>query len=419
MNKVLVVGGGGRCHAIVDALSRSPQVDKIYCAPGNAGIASQAECLPIKDTDVASLVDFAKANSIQLTVVGPEVSLAAGLVDAFQSEGLRAFGPKKEAAAIESSKEFAKALMAKYNIPTADYATFEEYEPALEYVKQGSFPVVLKYDGLAAGKGVVIPENLDEAETALKDMLLDDRFGKGKVVIEEFMTGPEFTLLCFVNGGEVYPMPLSQDHKRAYEGDKGPNTGGMGAYSPLPFVTQEDKDFAMEKIMKPVAQAMIAEGRPFQGVLYGGMMKTPTGIRVVEFNCRFGDPEAEIVLPLLKSDIYDIFSAVADKTSMPEILWADDATMGFVMASKGYPGDYEGGFEISDLDVALMDERVRIFHMGTKSIDGKICTAGGRVLMVVGTGENLKHAQEIALEAVSKIKCDNLFYRKDIGWRVL
>ena len=419
MNKVLVVGGGGRCHAIVDALSRSPQVDKIYCAPGNAGIASQAECLPIKDTDVSSLLDFAKANSIQLTVVGPEVSLAAGLVDAFQSEGLRAFGPTKSAAAIESSKEFAKGLMAKYNIPTADYATFENYEPALEYVKKGSFPVVLKYDGLAAGKGVVIPESLEEADQALKDMLLDDRFGKGKVVVEEFMTGPEFTLLCFVNGTEVHPMPLSQDHKRAFEGDKGPNTGGMGAYSPLPFVTEEDMTYAMEKIMKPVAAAMIAEGRPFQGVLYGGMMKTPTGIRVVEFNCRFGDPEAEIVLPLLRSDAYDIFSSVADKAPIPQIEWASEATMGFVMASKGYPGAYEGGFEINNLEEALKDERVRIFHMGTKEIDGKICTAGGRVLLVVGTGENLKHAQEIALEAVNKIKCDNLFYRKDIGWRVL
>ncbi len=419
MNKVLVVGGGGRCHAIVDALSRSSKVDKIYCAPGNAGIATQAECVPIKDTDVPSLIEFAKSNSIHLTVVGPEVSLAAGLVDAFQAEGLRAFGPKKEAAAIESSKEFAKGLMAKYNIPTADYATFEEYEPALNYVKNGSFPVVLKYDGLAAGKGVVIPETLEEADQALKDMLLDDRFGKGKVVVEEFMTGPEFTLLCFVNGKEVYPMPLSQDHKRAFEGDKGPNTGGMGAYSPLPFVTDEDLEYAMEKIMKPVAEAMIAEGRPFTGVLYGGMMKTPTGIRVVEFNCRFGDPEAEIVLPLLRSDVYDIFSAVADNAPMPEIIWANEATMGFVMASKGYPGDYEGGHLITGFEEALSDERVRIFHMGTKSVDGAIHTSGGRVLMVVGTGKDLKDAQQIALAAVEKIKCDNLFYRKDIGWRVL
>ena len=272
--KVLVIGGGGREHAIVDALSRSTHVGKIYCAPGNAGIAAQAECVPIKDTQIDKLLEFVKEKGIDLTVVGPEASLSAGIVDVFSEAGETIFGPTKAAATIESSKDFAKQLMEKYNVPTAAYKTFDNYDEALEYVKTGSFPVVLKYDGLAAGKGVVIPENLEEAEAALKDMLLDDKFGHGKVVIEEFMTGPEFSFLCFVCGEEVFPMVLSQDHKRAFEGDKGPNTGGMGAYSPLPFITPEDYEYALENIMKPVAAGMAAEGCPFKGVLYGGLMKT-------------------------------------------------------------------------------------------------------------------------------------------------
>lgn len=416
---VLVVGGGGRCHAIVDALSRSPQVGKIYCAPGNAGIASQAECVPLKDTEVEKLRDFALERGVDLTVVGPEVALAAGISDVFREAGLRIFGPSKDAAVIESSKDFAKQLMAKYNVPTAAYRTFEDYDAALEYVRNGSFPVVLKYDGLAAGKGVVIPETFEDAGHTLKDMLLDDKFGKGKVVVEEFLTGPEFSFMCFVDGERVFPMALSQDHKRAYEGDKGPNTGGMGAYSPLPFITEEDKEYAMEHIMKPVASAMVKEGRPFKGVLYGGLMKTPSGIKVIEFNCRFGDPETEVVLPLLKTDIYDIFSAIADGSPMPEIEWENKATMGFVMASKGYPGSYEKGYVIEGLEDALSDPEVRIYHMGTAEKDGRIVTSGGRVLMVIGTGETLQHAHDKALEAVGKIRCGNLFYRRDIGWRVL
>lgn len=416
---VLVVGGGGRCHAIVDALSRSPRVGKIYCAPGNAGIAAQAECVPLKDTQVEQLRDFAVERGVDLTVVGPEVALAAGIVDTFTAAGLRIFGPSKAAAIIESSKDFAKRLMAGYNIPTASYRTFEDYGEALEYVRKGPFPVVLKYDGLAAGKGVVIPETFEEADHALKDMLLDDKFGKGKVVVEEFLTGPEFSFMCFVDGERVFPMALSQDHKRAYEGDKGPNTGGMGAYSPLPFISEEDREYAIEHIMKPVASAMVKEGRPFKGVLYGGLMKTPSGIKVIEFNCRFGDPETEVVLPLLKSDIYDIFSAVADGRPMPEIKWEDKSSMGFVMASKGYPGPYEKGYVIEGLEDALSDPDVRIYHMGTAVKDGKTVTSGGRVLMVIGSGDTLKAAHEKALAAVGKIKCDNLFFRRDIGWRVL
>lgn len=414
---VLVIGGGGREHAIVDAISRSPQVEKIYCAPGNAGIALQAECVAIKDTDVEALKAFALEKGVDLTVVGPEVSLAAGVADAFRAAGLRIYGPGKAAATIEASKDFAKALMAKYNVPTAAYRTFDKYEEALEYVKKGSFPVVLKYDGLAAGKGVVIPETLEEADATLKDMLLDDCFGHGKVVVEEFLTGPEFSFMCFVNGKEVYPMELSQDHKRAYEGDKGPNTGGMGAYSPLPFITPADYEEAMEKVMKPVAAAMVAEGCPFTGTLYGGLMKTADGVKVIEFNCRFGDPETEVVLPRLESDIYDVFSAIADGIAMPELKWSSEATMGFVMASKGYPGSYEKGFAIKGLDT--LPEGVRVFHMGTKSLDSGFVTAGGRVLMVVASGKDLKEAHDKALAAVESIECENLFYRRDIGWRVM
>ena len=415
----MVVGGGGRCHAIVDALSRSPKVGKIYCAPGNAGIAAQAECVPIKDTAVDELRDFALSHAVDLTVVGPEAALAAGIADVFKEAGLRIFGPSKAAAVIESSKDFAKRLMAKYDIPTAAFRTFEDYGEALEYVRGGSFPTVLKYDGLAAGKGVIIAENLAQAEEALKDMLLDDKFGKGRVVVEEFLTGPEFSFMCFVDGEKVWPMTVSQDHKRAFEGDKGPNTGGMGAYSPVPLVTDDDIEFSLEKIMKPVAAGMVAEGCTFKGVLYGGLMKTPAGVKVIEFNCRFGDPETEVVLPRLESDIYDVFSAVADGTPMPELKWSQKAALGFVMASEGYPGSYGTGYPISGLEDAQALGDIRIFHMGTAVKDGEYVTAGGRVLMVVGFGDDLKSAREHALKAVDCIKCDSLFYRKDIGWRVI
>lgn len=422
--KVLVIGGGGREHAIVDALSRSPQVAKIYCAPGNAGIAAQAECVPIGDTKVAELADFAEREGIDLTVVGPESALAAGVVDEFEGRGLKIFGPNRAAATIESSKDFAKSLMAKYHVPTASYRTFSDYKEALSYVKSGSFPVVLKYDGLAAGKGVVIAETMQQADEALKDMLLDDRFGHGRVVVEDFLTGPEFSMLCFVNGSEVCPMVLSQDHKRAFDGDKGPNTGGMGAYTPLPFISLEDEKYALEQIMKPVAEAMVKEGCPFRGVLYGGLMKTPDGIKVIEFNCRFGDPETEVVLPRLQSDIYDIFWSIASwkegQSSIPEAKWSSDAVIGFVMASKGYPGSYEKSYVINGLENALADESVKIYHMGTAAnADGKILTSGGRVLMVTASTQSLHEARQKALAAVEKIECDNLFHRTDIGhWAI-
>lgn len=434
--KVLVVGSGGREHAIVDALSRSLNVGKIYCAPGNAGIASKAECVPVKDSDIDGLLEFAVSNHIDLTVVGPEVPLSLGITDKFTAAGLRIFGPSAAAARIESSKDFAKALMAKYDVPTASYKTFEEYDAALAYVKEGNFPVVLKYDGLAAGKGVVIAENLEDADKALRDMLLDDKFGKGKVVVEEFLTGPEFSFMCLVNGKEVFPLTLAQDHKRAFENDEGPNTGGMGAYSPVPFITAQDEEYALEHIMKPVAAAMVSEGCPFSGVLYGGLMKTPSGIKVIEFNCRFGDPETEVILPRLESDIYDMFSAIADgglsvdtpsavsvsegakrssSDMMPEIRWSSKAELGFVLASKGYPGSYDKGFEINGIEDALSDPSVKIYHMGTSLSDGKILTAGGRVMMVIASGDDLEQAHDKALAAAGKIDCPNLFLRKDIG----
>ena len=408
--KVLVVGSGGRCHAIVEALSRSSQVDKIFCAPGNAGIAALAQCVAIKETQVEALRDFALENGVELTVVGPEVALEAGIVDCFKQSNLRIFGPTKKAAQIECSKQFAKDLMQKYNVPTAEYQTFTEFDEALAYVKAGSLPTVLKYDGLAAGKGVVIAETMEQAEEALRDMLLDEKFGKGKVVIEEYLEGPEFSLLCFVNGHDVYPMPVAQDHKRAYNGDKGPNTGGMGAYTELPFITDEDIEYAMTNVMRRTADAMVAEDASFCGVLYGGLMKTKNGIKVIEFNARFGDPETEVILPRLKSDMCQIFCDVADGKT-PVIKWDDQATLGVVLASKGYPGSYEKGYEISGLE----EVDGSIYHMGTSLKDGKYLTSGGRVMIVVCKAPTLKEAQAKANQEVEKIKCDNLFYRTDIG----
>ncbi len=408
--KVLVVGSGGRCHAIVEALSKSPQVEKIFCAPGNAGIAALAECVAIKETSVEELKEFALANDIELTVAGPEVALEAGIADVFKANGLRLFGPSKSAARIECSKQFAKDLMKKYEIPTAGYETFEDFDAALEYVKAGSLPTVLKYDGLAAGKGVVIAETLEQAEEALRDMLQDEKFGKGKVVIEEYLEGPEFSLLCFVNGTDVYPMPVAQDHKRAFDGDEGPNTGGMGAYTELPFITEEDLEYAMNKIMRPTAAAMVEEGCSFCGVLYGGLMKTKNGIKVIEFNARFGDPETEVILPRMTSDICQVFCDVADG-KQPTITWNDMATLGIVLASKGYPGSYEKGYVIEGTE----DVDGSIYHMGTALKDGKYVTSGGRVMIVVCQAPTLREAQQKAAAEVAKIKCENLFHRTDIG----
>ena len=422
--KVLVVGGGGREHAVVDALSRSMQVGKIYCAPGNAGIGEQAECVAIKDTDVDGLLRFAREQGIDLTVVGPEAALAAGIVDRFRADGLRIFGHTRAATAIESSKVFAKRLMMKAGVPTASFRTFTDFGEALSYVRAASFPSVIKYDGLAAGKGVVVAASPEEAEAALRDMLLDGRYGEGKVVVEEFLTGPEFSLMAFVSGREVCPMVAAQDHKRAFDDDKGPNTGGMGAYtesfatgrSGLSFISDADYDFAVARILQPVADAMADADTPLTGVLYGGLIKTPSGIKVIEFNARFGDPETEVVLPRLENDIYEVFAAAADGLALPALRWSDVSVAGVVMASRGYPGSYEKGSVISVADGFAE----RIYHMGTKRSDeGRMLTAGGRVLMVVASAPSSAEAVRRAYSGVSQVACDSLFYRRDIAKYVL
>lgn len=414
MNKVLVIGSGGREHAIVETLSRSPQVDKIYCAPGNAGIAALAECVKIGVEDVDALAKFAKDNDIALTVVGPEAALAAGVADRFAEEGLRIFGPTKAAARIESSKEFAKEIMDKYNVPTAAYRVFDEFAPAWEYVKNRPLPAVIKYDGLAAGKGVVVALTYDEAEAALRDMLLDESFGKGRVVVEDFLAGPEFSFMCVVSGEKVYPLAIAQDHKRAFDGDKGPNTGGMGAYSPVPFISEDVRKEALERIIRPVAAGLVKEGAPFTGVLYGGLILTKEGPKVIEFNARFGDPETEVVLPRMKSDIYALFNAAVDGKDF-EIEWNPEAMLGIVLASKGYPGSYEKGAEIKGLENVSSS----VYHMGTAAKDGKLLTAGGRVMMVVGKGATLAEAREKALADIARIDCPALFHRSDIGYQAI
>ncbi len=413
--KVLVIGGGGREHAIVEALSRSERVSKIFCAPGNAGIAALAQCVPVKDTDVDGLLNFARENAVDLTVVGPEAALSAGVADAFRAAGLRIFGHSRAATRIESSKEFAKQLMQKYGVPTAAYRSFSDYSEALEYVSRRPFPAVLKYDGLAAGKGVVIAATMDEAREALASMLLDHRFGQGRVVVEDYLEGPEFSFMCFVNGDDVYPMPLAQDHKRAFDGDLGPNTGGMGAYTGLPFITEADREFAYQEIMCKAASGMVSEGCPLCGVLYGGLMKTADGIKVIEFNARFGDPETEVVLPLLESDAFEVFDAIASGKPAEDIRWSSDVAMGVVMASKGYPGSYAKGFAIEGAD----DAGCTVFHMGTALSDGRLVTAGGRVIMPVCRGRSLAEARRLVYEAVGRIHCENLYYRNDIGHQAL
>ena len=412
MKKVLVIGSGGREHAIVYQLSRSKQVGQIFCAPGNAGIAQLAECVAIKDTEVEALLAFAKEQGIDLCVVGPEAALNAGVADAFREAGIPVFGHSKAATQIEASKEFAKELMAKYNVPTAAYRSFANYEEAMAYVRErNTYPTVLKYDGLAAGKGVVIAQDEKEADETLRDMLVGEAFGKGKVVIEDFLQGPEFSFMAFVNHHRVYPMPLSQDHKRVFDGDKGPNTGGMGAYTPLPFISAEEEKWAQEHILQVVADAMVAEGKPLTGVLYGGLMKTKDGIKVIEFNARFGDPETEVVLPLMESDAYTVFHAIATGEALETIAWRKQATVGVVMASCGYPGAYTKGIEITGVE----DFDGLVLHMGTKRQEDKLLTNGGRVLMCIAHGEDVKHAQQKVYQEIEKIHCTNLFYRKDIA----
>lgn len=416
--KVLVIGSGGREHAIIWKLAQSKKVSKIYCAPGNGGIADLAECIPIDVMDFEKLTKFAKENNIDLTVVAPDDPLAAGAVDVFEAGGLRAFGPNKAAAIIEGSKSFSKDLMKKYNIPTAEYEVFENSKDALNYIKSNNkFPVVVKADGLALGKGVIIAKTLDEAENAVHDILDDKIFGSAgaKVVIEEFLTGPEISVLAFTDGKTMKPMVSAQDHKRTYDNDEGPNTGGMGTFSPSRVYTDEVAKECMEKIFIPTMNAMNAENRTFKGVLYFGLMKTADGVKVIEYNCRFGDPETQVVLPRLKSDLCDIFNAVIDqKLDEINIEWDEKACVCVVMASGGYPKKYEKGYKIDGIKQAESLGAL-VFHAGTKLDDNNILTNGGRVLGVTALGDNLDDAIQKAYKYVDLINFKNAHFRKDIG----
>lgn len=416
--KVLVVGSGGREHAIIWKLSQSKKVTKLYCAPGNGGISSLAECVPMKAMEFDKLIEFAKENSIDMTVVAPDDPLAAGAVDAFEAAGLRAFGPNKSAAIIEGSKAFSKDLMKKYGIPTAAYEVFKDSKSAIEYIKsQNKFPIVVKADGLALGKGVIIAEDFDTAQKAVHDIMDDKVFGSagGKVVIEEFLTGPEISVLAFTDGKTLKPMVSAQDHKRALDNDKGLNTGGMGTFSPSRIYTPEVAEECMKNIFIPTMQAMNKENRKFKGVLYFGLMKTADGVKVIEYNCRFGDPETQVVLPRLDGDLYEIFDAVIDeRLDEVDIKWNDNAAVCVVLASGGYPQQYKTGYEIDGLKQAESLGAL-LFHAGTKKDGDKILTAGGRVLGVTAVGENLSDAIDKAYTYLKPISFKDMHYRTDIG----
>lgn len=412
---VLVIGGGGREHAICHTLKKSPQVGHIWCAPGNGGIASVAECVDIKATDIEAMVAFAKEHQPDLVMVAPDDPLVLGMVDAMEAAGLRAFGPRKNAAIIEGSKSFSKDLMNKYHIPTAGYAVFENSDEAIAYIRQNGAPIVVKADGLALGKGVTVAMTEEQAVEAVRDAIDGGAFGASgaRVVIEEFLTGPEVSVLAFADGKTLKTMPSAQDHKRAYDGDEGPNTGGMGAFSPSRFYTDDIARTCMETIFKPTVAAMQAEGRPFKGVLYFGLILTPKGPKVIEYNARFGDPETQAVLSLLESDLYDIFNAVIDeKLAETEIRWADGAACCVCMASGGYPKDYEKGKVIEGLDKV---SESFVFHAGTAQRDGALVTSGGRVLGVTATAPTLDDAIAKAYRDVRKIHFDGVHFRTDIG----
>lgn len=417
--RILVVGSGGREHAIVWSLLKSKQVEKVYCAPGNAGIAELAECVPLSEQQFAELAEFALEQSVDLVVVGPEAPLFAGLVDYLQDKGLKVFGPRKEAAILEGSKVFAKQLMKKYNIPTAAYESFTNYEAARDYLHKQSLPIVIKADGLAAGKGVTVAATLEEAEQALRDIMVDKVFGEAgaQVVIEEFLSGQEMSILAFVDGEIVRPMVPSQDHKPIFDGDQGPNTGGMGTYSPVPHIPQSIVDEAIETILVPAAKAMVQEGRPFQGVLYAGLMIGEKGTKTVEFNCRFGDPETQVILPRLQTDLAEVLMATVEgRLGELELEWNDDAAVCVVLASGGYPGPYEKGVPITGLD--QVKEAV-VFHAGTSKKDGQIVTAGGRLLGVTALGADIAEARERAYRDIEHIQYEGRQFRTDIALKAL
>ena len=422
--RILLIGGGGREHALAWKLVQSPKVEKLYAAPGNPGMAllQKCECINLNVDDLEGVADYAEEKSIDLTVVGPEAPLVAGLADVFKRRGLPVFGPSKAAAQLEGSKAFSKELMAKYSIPTAFFKICEDIETAKAYVEEKGAPIVVKADGLAAGKGVVVAMTKAEALEAIDEMMGDHKFGAAgaRLVLEEYMEGEEASLLAFTDGKTVVPMIAAQDHKRVFDGDEGPNTGGMGTYAPAPVMTDILRLKATELILKPVVEAMAKEGSPYQGCLYAGLMIKGDSVKVVEFNCRFGDPETQVVLPLLDGDLAEIMLACATGTlDKAEVAWHDKAAVCVVMASGGYPESYEKGKEITGLAAAEEDKDVVVFHAGTKEAEGKIVTSGGRVLGVTAVDANIKAARDRAYAAVEKIAFEKNFYRKDIAWRAL
>ena len=421
--KILVVGGGGREHAIIMKLAESPKVDKLYCTPGNGGISKYAECFDVAATDVEGVVALAEKLHPDMVVVAPDDPLVLGMVDALQAKGFKTFGPKANAAIIEGSKVFSKELMKKYNIPTAGYEVFTDSESAIKYIKeQNSYPTVIKADGLALGKGVILAQNEDEAVAAVHEMIDELKFGKSsaRIVVEEFLTGPEVSVLSFTDGKTVVPMISSMDHKRALDGDEGLNTGGMGTVAPNPYYTDDVAKLCMETIFKPTIEAMNAEGRTFEGCLYFGLMLTPKGPKVIEYNCRFGDPETQVVLPMLDADLCEIFEAIYDhKLADVDIKWKLGSCTCVVMASGGYPLSYPKGLEISGLNEMGQVDGAFVYHAGTKLADGKFLTNGGRVLGVTCTALTLAEALKKSYAAVEKISWENVHYRHDIGQRAL
>lgn len=416
--KILIVGSGGREHALAWKIAQSPKVEKIYCAPGNAGIAEYAECVDITAMEFDKLAAFAKEKEIDLTVIGMDDPLVGGIVDVFEAQGLRVFGPRKNAAILEGSKAFSKDLMKKYDIPTAAYENFDDPKKALAYLEHADFPIVLKADGLALGKGVLICNTLEEAKDGVKSIMLDKKFGSAgnQMVIEEFMTGREVSVLSFVDGKTIRIMTSAQDHKRALDGDQGLNTGGMGTFSPSPFYTEEVDAFCRKYIYQKTVDAMAAEGREFKGIIFFGLMLTPKGPKVLEYNARFGDPEAQVVLPRMKNDIIDVFEACVDGSlDQIELEFEDNAAVCVVLASDGYPVKYDKGLEIRGLENFKDKDGYYVFHAGTKFKDGKIVTNGGRVLGVVATGDDLKKGRANAYEAVKLVDFDNKYCRSDIG----
>ena len=416
--KILIVGSGGREHAIAWKVSQSPKAEKIYCAPGNAGIEEYAECVPIGAMEFEKLAAFAKEKEIDLTVVGMDDPLVGGIVDVFEKEGLRVFGPRKNAAVLEGSKAFSKDLMKKYGIPTAAYENFDDPDKALAYLETAEFPIVLKADGLALGKGVLICNTLEEAKDGVREIMLDKHFGAAgnRMVIEEFMTGREVSVLSFVDGKTIKCMTSAQDHKRALDGDQGLNTGGMGTFSPSPFYTPEIDEFCQKHIYQPTVDAMAAEGRPFKGVIFFGLMLTEKGPKVLEYNARFGDPEAQVVLPRMKNDIVDVFEACIDGTlDQIDLQFEDNAAVCVVLASGGYPVSYEKGFPIEGLENLKGRDGVYVFHAGTRKENGRFVTNGGRVLGVTATGPDLKAARANAYEAVKQVTFEKAYCRSDIG----